>query len=354
MNNRTFLPVILYLLLPLLSYSCEKMDDVEDDKYNSELYSNKYSGKQFLNIVLTDTNYIFKVSDIEKLSTAENVDIDRNGCHFAELKLNTKGQSGIIVNDTVILFNNGANAIATSLITGECTSFVPECNSYHPHCNVANYYQKDGKHYVYLSEWDGKHRCFVEELYYNVNKKNWESRLVQILSLNIDDTVRGSGNMDWIIDSANEMIYTQTYKDGTSQNSTALVFLQFALPSPLYAENVSFTSDQIIRRIEYPMICATQDKMIYKNKLYIASGLGGNYPGKITVISLPDFWENEVYDLSYRNDEPEVMDVYKDNILLFYWHSNYSIQNKHSFFIYLKNGLVFSYPQSDIKEINYI
>ena len=128
----------------------------------------------------------------------ENVDIDKHGCHFAELKLNTTGQSGIVINDTVILFNTGGNAIATSLITGESTSFVPECISYHPHCNVANYCQKDGKHYVYLSEWDGKHRCFVEELYYNVNKNNWESRLVQILSLDIDDTVRGSGNMDWI------------------------------------------------------------------------------------------------------------------------------------------------------------
>lgn len=316
--------------------------------------NNINSGKQFLNIILKDTNYIFKVSDIERLSTTENVDIARNGCHFAELKLNTKGQSCIIVNDTVILFNNGANAIATSLITGECTSFVSECSSYNPHCNVANYYQKDGKHYVYLSEWGGKHRCFVEELYYNVNKNNWESRLVQILSLDIDDSVRGSGNMDWIVDQDNNMIYVQTYKDGTSENATGLVFIQFSLPSITDNRDIILKEDKIIRRIEYPMIYITQDKFIYKGKMYIASGWGGNMTRKITVIDLDSFTEDPVYDLTYRNDEPEAMDIYKDNILLFYWHSNYSIQNKHSLFIYLKNGLVLSYPQSDIKKINYI
>ena len=354
MNHRTFFPILLYLLLPLFSYSCEKMDDAKDDKFNFELDSYKNSGKQFLNIVLTDTNYIFKLSEIEKMSTTENVDIDRNRCHFAELKLKTTGQSGIIVNDTVILFNNGANAIATSLITGESTSFVAECNNYNPHCNVANYYQKEGKHYVYLSEWNGKHRCFVEELYYNVNKNNWESRLVQILSLDIDDDIRGYGNMDWIVDTGNNMIYTQTYKDGTSENATGLVYLQFSLPSISDNRDAVLKEDKIIRRIEYPMIYITQDKFIYKGKLYIASGTVGDIEKKITIIDLDSFTEDEVYDLSYRNDEPEAMDIYKDNIMLFYGHCNYSIQNKHSLFIYLKNGLVFSYPQSDIKGINYI
>ena len=329
------------------------MDD-DNDMLNRELSCSISNGKEYLTIVLPDTCYLFKVSEIAKLSTVENNDIDKFHCCFSELAIDAMGQSGIVVNDTVILFNTGGNAIATSLYSGEKTTFQTECSRYNPHCNVANYYQKEGRHYVYLSEWDGGHRCFVEELRYNTTQKKWESKLVQVLSMRIDDSIRGYGNMDWIIDTEAEMIYTQTYKDGSSTNATALVFLQFKLPAPFSQNSVVFALDNLIRRVEIPIIHATQDKFIYKGKLYVASGLGDDLPGRITVLDLSSFKEEDSFDLSYRNDEPEALQMYKDNILLFYWKKNYSIQNKHSLFIHFKNGLVISYPQSLLREIKYI
>lgn len=342
--------LILFFILP---YSCEKESD-ENDKLNYELSSALKNGKQFLNIVLPDTSYLFKVSEIKKLSTLENKDIDHHHCVLSELSINATGQSGIVVNDTVILFNAGGNAIATSLISGESSTFLPECSKYHPHCNVASYMRNNGKHYVYLSEWDGEHRCFVEEIKYDTRQKKWESQLVQVLSTSIDDRIRGFGNMDWIVDAETETIYTQTYKDGSSTNATALVFLQFKLPSPSSEKTVVFTLESVIRRIEKPMINATQDKFIYKGKMYIASGLGDGMPGKITIFNIDSFKEEEAITLTFRNDEPEAMHMYKDNIIMFFWTRCCSIQYKRSLFIHFNNGLVFSYPQSLIRDLKYI
>lgn len=341
------------ILLSVTVYSCEKSDDSIIDYYH-ELYENEHNGKTYIEVVLDDTSYVFKNSDINRMSTIENNQIEQNRCCFSGLKLNTKGQSGVVIGDTVILFNTGGSAIATSLMTGESTSFLPECTKYNPHCNVANYYSYSGKHYVYLSEWDGQHRCFVEELWYDSAAHKWNSKLRQILSLDIDDSIRGVGNMDWIIDQEHNMVYVQTYKDGTSENATGLVYLQFPLPSPRSSNEIIFKDDQIIRRIENPMIYISQDKFIYKNKMYIASGWGGNVPGKLTVINLINFSEEETYDLSFKNDEPEGIVMYKDNILLFYWGNNYSIQNKPSLFLLFNNGLVLSYPKSKIREIKFL
>ncbi len=344
--------VIVPFLFLLLSSSCEKESN-ENDKLNFELSSARKNGKQLLNIVLPDTSYLFKISEIEKLSVLENKDIDNHHCVLSELPIKATGQSGIFVNDTIILFHSGGNAIATSLLTGESSSFQPECTRYHPHCNVANYHHINGKHYVYLSEWDGEHRCFVEEIMYDKIQKKWRSKLVQVLSVSIEDNIRGFGNMDWILDAETETIYTQTYKDGSSTSATALVFMQFKLPSPSSEKTVVFTLDNVIRRIEKPMIIATQDKFIYKGKMYIASGVGDGLLDRLTIFDLNSF-EEEVIALTYRNDEPEAMHIYKDNIIIFYWTRSFSIQYKPSLFIHFNNGLVFSYPQSLIRDLKYI
>lgn len=302
-------------------------------------------------VVLRDTSYAFPISEIELMSFKENTLLENNKCNFFDLGLNASGQSGIIINDTVIIFNTGGAATATAMLTNEKTAFNPECIDYHPHCNVANYYYKNGRHYVYLSEWDGQHRCFVEELYYDNSTKCWISKLVQIISMDIDDSIRGNNNMDWIVDSENDMLYTQTYKDGSSRTATGLIYMQFKLPSLKNNREVTIREDQIIRRTEYPMIYITQDKFIHRGKMFVASGWGGSQPGMVTVIDLTDFHIDEVYDLSYRDDEPEMIDIYKDNLLVFYWSKNFSVQNKKSLYVHLTNGMCLSYPTSNIKEI---
>ena len=334
--------------------SCSARETEADETYAIDTVSSllrAYTDKTYIEIVLRDDRYTFPIADISEITMAENTSLQQNRCVFSNLGLMSSGQSGVIINDTVINFNNGATATATSMATNDVTNFSLECTSYRPHCNVANYLQWNGKHYVYLSEWDGQHRCFVEELNYDANAKVWHSKLVQIINMSISDDIRGIDNMDWIVDQENKMLYTQTYKDGTSENATGLIFMQFPLPSLDNNRNVTITDDQIIRRVEFPMIHISQDKLIYKGNMYIASGWGGRFPGKVTVIRLSDFSVVDVYDLSARNDEPEMVEVYKDNLLVFYWTTNYSVQNKKSIYIHFKNGICLSYPIANIKEL---
>lgn len=336
--------------------SCSASETQADETYAIDTISSLLranTDKTYIEIVLGDGRYTFPIADISEITITENTSLQQNRCVFSNLGLTSSGQSGVIINDTVINFNNGATATATSMATNEVTNFSPECTNYRPHCNVANYLHWNGKHYVYLSEWDGQHRCFVEELNYDVNAKVWHSQLVQIITMSISDDIRGIDNMDWIVDQENNMLYTQTCKDGTSENATGLIYMQFPLPSLDDNRNVTITDDQIIRRVEFPMIYISQDKFIYKGNMYIASGWGAGFPGKITVIRLSDFSVVDEYDLSARNDEPEMIDMYKDNLLVFYWTANYSVQNKKSIYIHFKNGICLSYPIVNIKEFNF-
>ena len=171
--------------------------------------------------------------------------------------------------------------------------------------------------------------------------------------MDIADSIRGQGNMDWIIDPTERMLYVQTYRDGTSESATGLVYMQFALPPITEDKEIVISEKQIIKRVEFPMIYITQDKVIHRGKLYVLSGWGENHPGMITVINLKEFQIHSTWDLSYRNDEPEGLNFYKDNLILFYWSKNYSIQNRKSLFFYFRNGISLSYPISDIKNIMY-
>ena len=74
-------------------------------------------------------------------------------------------------------------------------------------------------------------------------------------------------------------------------------------------------------------------------------------PVATVIIDLRNFVEVESYDLSAKNEEPEGIDMYKDNLLVFYWKKNYSIQNKESLYINFKNGMCLSYPISKIRKI---
>lgn len=339
-------------LISVFDVSCAIYEDNQENEYEDVItdYLNDNNRKELI-LALSDTSYVFRIDDIENISYHENEDIRKGKTFFSESNFDISGQSCISFNDTIIAFNTGGKATAISMISKERVSFTPESTTFHPHCNVANHYYYKGKHYVYLSEWDGLHRCFVEELSYNELSKKWSSRLVQIISLNVDDSIRGVGNMDWIVDQDNEKLYVQTYKDGTSENATGLIYLEFPLVAPMSSKTVTFTTEMVLRRIEHPMIYITQDKEIYNNKLYVASGWGGNYPGKVTVIDLDSFNDCFVYNLGELNDEPEGLFIYKDNLMVTYWSNNYFVQNKESIFIHFNNNICLSYPLESIRMI---
>lgn len=356
--NEKMISFLLLLFINLLFFSCnnevlhfdKKNLDYNIDNIDSLFKVNKE--KHTIEFVLRDTTWTFSINDIDSVIMNKKKDVKVPQCYYDKLNIDIACQSCIIINDTLIGFKTGGAATAISLVSKEKVDFSPECITYQPHCNVANCYDKNSKHYVYLSEWDGKHRCFVEELSYNPINKVWKSTTRQILSLNMDDSIRGKGNMDWIVDSKNDKIYVQTYKDGNSKNATGLIYLELPLPALDQIGEVVLSSNDIIRRIEHPMIYITQDKEIYKGKIYIASGLNDNYPGQITAIDLETF-EDDIYDLSNIKGEPEGLAFYKNNLFLFYWATNYNIQKEKAINIYFRNGMCLSYPIEDIVDIKF-
>ena len=265
-----------------------------------------------------------------------------------------RGQSAFNLGDTIFSIKNFGNALVTVLGSHKSKSFIFEgMAAKKPHSNTVDVMDWNGEHYVYISEWDGEHRCFVEHIWFNPVSKKWLTKLVQTLSLDIPDSIRGNGNMDWIIDKENGLIYTQTYKDGSSRTAKELVYLQFRLPE-INAGDVTFRAADIDRVYNRPMIYVTQDKKIYKNQMYIVSGAPGTkYKRMISIFDLPEMTKSKEIDLTLIDEEPEGLFFYKDKLMMQYKAGVYRIQEKPALNLYFKDGGSVSFALEDIKSINF-
>lgn len=85
--------------------------------------------------------------------------------------------------------------------------------------------------------------------------------------------------------------------------------------------------------------------------MFVASGWGESFPGKVTVIDLDSFKDCFEFNLGELNDEPEGLCLYKDNLMITYWGHNFFVQNKESIFIHFKNSICLSYHIESIHKI---
>lgn len=235
-------------------------------------------------------------------------------------------QASFICEKHLVCLSNDGHAKAYPLFqTTDSVLFDLDCAKYQPHCNVANLVRTKGKNYLYVSEWNNERRFFVEDIQYSPETNSWNTRLIQTMRIDIPDNVSGGGYMDWIVDAKNKKVYTHAYTDAFDHNDrigTGVIILEFPLPDPS-AGDVTFYEKDILRRMVLPMIYVTQDKEIFKKKMYITAGLRTgkkNWDGsrKVVVIDLKRWKVAEEIDLSFHNDEPEGIDFWHGKPLLTY------------------------------------
>ncbi len=232
-------------------------------------------------------------------------------------------QASFICDGHMVCLSNDGHAKAYPLFSAsDSTEFDLASAAQRPHCNVANLVQAGGHNYLYTTEWSGQRRCFVEQIGYDRAMRRWHTRLVQTFSYDMPQAVSGAGYADWIVDADARKLYLHVYKeDGKDNdiNSSAIVIMEFRLPKP-DAGNVTFKEQDILRRTEIPMILGTQDKEIYKGKMYITAGNKTtkrfNWEGlrRLVIFDIKTFRVEKIVDLSAYFDEPEGIDFWRGTL----------------------------------------
>ena len=246
-------------------------------------------------------------------------------------------QASFISHEHLVCLSNDGHAIAYPLfLTEDSTCFDLASSSFQPHCNVANVRKRKGQDYIYVSEWDGHRRLFVEMVKRDRLTATWDARMVQTITTDIPDSIAGGGFRDWVVDTDNDRLYAHTYLEGTPGNDrtgTAVVLLEFALP-PLDSPTVVLQVDDILRQKRFPMIYVTQDKEIYKGKLLVLAGLrtkkSENWDDsrKLLVIDLLSMKVEKLIDMSFYFDEPEGIDIYRDKVYVTFRRGTFLLENK--------------------------
>lgn len=232
-------------------------------------------------------------------------------------------QASFICDGHMVCLSNNGHAKAYPLFsTRDSVVFDLASAIYKPHCNVANLMRVKNKNYLYTTEWSGKRRCFVERIGYDKNNRQWHTELVQTFSFNIPEQIAGGGYADWIVDTDKKKIYLHVYKNNRKENdiiSRSIIMMEFNLPK-INDGDVTFTEKNILRRTEIPMIRGTQDKEIYKGKMYIIAGNKTtkkfNWEGlrRMVIFDLKTFKVEKIVDISAYFDEPEGLDFWKGTL----------------------------------------
>lgn len=230
-------------------------------------------------------------------------------------------QASFVCEGHLVCLSNDGHACAYPLYDRtDSTLFDLASVVYTPHCNVANLVRKGGQNYLYVSEWNGERRFFVEKI--TLKNGNWKTKLVRTFSLDMPDEISGAGFMDWVLDEQNGRLYTMAYESGEKGNDRIkcpVVLMEFALPKG--RKDVVFTQDDILRRVVLPSVEVSQDKEIRDGRLYVAAGLrdGKHNWGpsrRIVVIDLKSLSILKQIDLSWYFDEPEGLDFIDGHLLL--------------------------------------
>ena len=239
-------------------------------------------------------------------------------------------QGAFLFDGHVVTLNIGAHAKAFNLADGSLSAaFDLDCARYNPHCNVADITRRGGRNYIYISEWNGDRRFFVEEIRHK--GRNWSSKLVQVISADgVPDSVKGAGYMDWVADYENGRLYSIAYKENHPRHdivgATRLIIVEYPLPDPRKG-SVDFSVKDILRRTEIPVYQATQDKQVHAGKLYILAGIKtrkdprefqSSWLRTIGVFNLETFRLEREFRLDFYELEPEGIDFIGDDIYLTY------------------------------------
>lgn len=227
-------------------------------------------------------------------------------------------QGMAIYGDYAYLFNDGGLCRMLNLKTEKIDyEFMLECAAKETHVNSAcfsrQYAGDNPVPALYVTEFYGKRRCFVEVI------NDGKSRLVQTIEFK-DSQGRNPFVREWIVDNKEQVLYA-VIREANRENVN--VIKKFALP-PLDHATIILTEKDIVDEFTVNFVNGLQGGKIKGRYMYITVGFtpldgeGEYFDRAIKVIDLKKKKLVRSIDLSKVTiNEPEDIDFYKGKCLLF-------------------------------------
>ena len=227
-------------------------------------------------------------------------------------------QGMAIYDDDAYLFNDGGLCRVLNLKTGKIEhNFMLECAAKDTNVNSACFSrQYVGDNLVpalYVTEFYGKRRCFVELI------NDGKSRLVQTIEFK-DNQGRNPFVREWIVDNKEHVLYAVIRE---SNREDVNVIKKFALP-PLDSAKILLTEKDALDEFTVNFVNGLQGGKIKGRYMYIATGFtpldgeGEYFDRAIKMIDLKKKKLVKSIDLSKVTiNEPEDIDFYKGKCFLF-------------------------------------
>ena len=227
-------------------------------------------------------------------------------------------QGMAIYDDCAYLFNDGGICRMLSLKTGKVEhDFMLECAAKETHVNSAcfsrQYVGDNPVPALYLTEFYGKRRCFVELI------EGRKSRLIQTIEFK-DSQGRNPFVREWIVDNKDQVLYA-VIREANRENVN--VIKKFAIP-PLSNAKILLTDNDVVDEFTVYFVNGLQGGKIKGRYMYITVGFtpldgeGEYFDRAIKVIDLKRKKLVRSIDLSKVTiNEPEDIDFYKGKWLLF-------------------------------------
>lgn len=233
-----------------------------------------------------------------------------------------KGRSAqgmAIYKDYAFLFSDGGLCRTLNLKTGVVDGeFFLESAGKNTHVNCACFSRQFVTGYslpaLYITEFYGKRRCFVELI------KDGKSKLIQTI-----EYVNRQGTnpfvREWIVDNKNQTLYA-VIREGNRQKNN--IIKKFLLPKLESGSSVILTDDNVIDEFSVVFENALQGGVIYGRNMYIATGSSSLHgeeeylAREIKVIDLKRKVLVKSINLkSVTMNEPEDIDFYKGKCFLY-------------------------------------
>ena len=233
-----------------------------------------------------------------------------------------KGRSAqgmAIYKDYAFLFSDGGLCRMLNLKTGDVDGeFSLESSGKDTHVNCACFSRQYVPGYpmpaLYITEFWGKRRCFVELV------KEGKSKLIQTIEYvnrqGVNPFVR-----EWIVDNKDQALYAVIREGNREKKNTIKKFL---LPKLDSGSSITLTDDHIVDEFSVVFENALQGGIIFGRYMYITTGASslqgeGEYLAReIKVIDLKRKELVRSIDLkSVTMNEPEDIDFYNGRCLLY-------------------------------------
>ena len=232
---------------------------------------------------------------------------------------NKGAQAMAIYDDYAYLFNDSGLCRILNLKNGRIEGeFMLQCAAKDTHVNSACFSRRFAKGYsipaLYITEFYGKRRCFVEL----INDKC--SKLVQTIEYK-DSHGAYPFVREWMVDNEEQMLYALIRRPDREEINE---IIKFSLPLLGNGVHIVLSDKDVLDKFTVRFVNGPQGGVIRGRYMYVATGFtplhgeGKYFDREIMVIDLKRKKLIRSIDISkVTMNEPEGLDFYKGNCLLF-------------------------------------